>query len=45
MTIFPKMKDMHPDEEQKARQALLEYCKLDTYAMVKIWRKMLEKCK
>jgi hypothetical protein len=42
MTIFPKMKDMHPDEEQKARQALLEYCKLDTYAMVKIWRKMLE---
>ena len=42
MTIFPKMKDMHPDEEQKARQALLEYCKLDTYAMVKIWRKMIE---
>ena len=42
MTIFPKMKDMHPEEEQTARKALLEYCKLDTYAMVKIWRKMIE---
>lgn len=32
------------DEEQKAkmRQALLKYCELDTYAMVKIYQKLVE---
>ena len=25
------------DEAEKTKMALLEYCKLDTFAMVKIW--------
>ena len=37
MTIFPKIKDMPPEEQETARQNLLAYCKLDTYAMVKVW--------
>ena len=37
MTIFPKIKDMPPDEQTAARKNLLAYCKLDTYAMVKVW--------
>ena len=28
-----------PEEQKEIRQGLLEYCKLDTYAMVKIWEK------
>ena len=35
MTIFPKIQFMDPEEQQKARKALLEYCCLDTFAMVK----------
>lgn len=42
MTIYPKIKDMSPDEQQAARQALLEYCHLDTLAMVRIWQKLEE---
>lgn len=42
MTIFPKIKDMPPDEAKAAREALLEYCKLDTWAMVKVWEKLKE---
>lgn len=37
MNIFPKIKDMPPEEQALARKQLLEYCKLDTYAMVKVW--------
>ena len=40
MTIFPKMRTMSPDEVKSAREALLEYCKLDTWAMVKVWEKL-----
>lgn len=40
MTIYPKIKDMSPDEQQAARQALLEYCHLDTLAMVRTWQKL-----
>ena len=40
MTIFPKIKDMPPAEAAEARRNLLEYCKLDTYAMVKVWEKL-----
>lgn len=36
MTIFPKIKDMSPADAAAARQSLLEYCKLDTWAMVKV---------
>ncbi|MDD6043362.1 MAG: DUF2779 domain-containing protein [Eubacteriaceae bacterium] len=38
MTIFPKIQFMAPEEKEVARQNLLKYCKLDTYAMVKIWQ-------
>jgi len=42
MTIFPRIKDMAPDEADATRQALLNYCKLDTWAMVKVWEKLKE---
>ena len=38
----PKIKGMSPDEKQAARQELLEYCHLDTLAMVRIWQKLEE---
>lgn len=37
MLLYPKLKNMSEQERQTARQNLLEYCKLDTYAMVKIF--------
>ena len=40
MTIFPKIKDMSPADAQSAREALLNYCKLDTWAMVKVWERL-----
>lgn len=40
MTVFPKIKDMPPEEQAATRQNLLKYCKLDTYAMVKLWEKL-----
>jgi len=40
MNIFPRIKDMNPEDRDKARKALLEYCKLDTYAMVKVWENL-----
>lgn len=42
MSVFPKIKDMPPQEAAAARKNLLAYCKLDTYAMVKIWQRLLE---
>ena len=45
MAIFPKIKDMSPDEALKARKDLLAYCKLDTLAMVKVWQKLLDAVK
>lgn len=42
MSIFPKIKDMTPEDATKTRHNLLEYCKLDTYAMVKVWKKLKE---
>jgi hypothetical protein len=44
MTIFPKIKDMPPEEAEKTRRNLLEYCKLDTYAMVKVWEELVRVC-
>ena len=41
MTIFPKIKDMPPEEQQRARHNLLKYCELDTYAMVKVWEELV----
>ena len=45
MTIFPKIKDMPPQEAAAARKNLLAYCKLDTYAMVKVWEALCEAVK
>ena len=42
MTIFPMIKDMSSEEQQKARHNLLKYCELDTYAMVKVWEELVE---
>ena len=42
MTIFPLIKDMSIKEQEGARNNLLKYCELDTFAMVKIWQKLLE---
>jgi hypothetical protein len=42
MTIFPKIKGMPLEEQEIARKNLLDYCKLDTYAMVKVWEALLE---
>ena len=42
MNIFPKIKDMSLEEQKVARQSLLKYCELDTYAMVKVWQKLKE---
>ena len=43
MTIFPRIKDMEPAEAAASREALLRYCELDTWAMVKVWEKLKEK--
>lgn len=42
MTIFPKIKDMPLEEQVIARKNLLAYCKLDTYAMVKVWEALVK---
>ena len=34
MNIYPKIQYMTPADQARTRKALLEYCKLDTYAMV-----------
>ena len=45
MTVFPKIKDMPPEEQQVARHNLLKYCELDTYAMVKVWEELVRAAK
>ena len=42
MTIFPKIKDMEPEEQKRVRDGLLQYCGLDTLAMVKVWERLKE---
>ncbi|MGN1372957.1 MAG: DUF2779 domain-containing protein [Candidatus Coproplasma sp.] len=42
MEIFPLLKSMTGEEADKARGELLKYCCLDTFAMVKIWQKLVE---
>ena len=39
---FLTLNEKTPEEQKEIREALLEYCKLDTYAMVKIWEKFKE---
>ena len=40
MNIYPRMKDMEPEEREKIRRSLLAYCRLDTLAMVKVWEEL-----
>ena len=40
MTIFPRIKDMEAEEAKASREALLRYCELDTWAMVKVWERL-----
>ena len=42
MTLFPQIQYMSPDEAAASREALLRYCELDTWAMVKVWEKLKE---
>lgn len=42
MAMFAKMQNMEPEELEKCRAQLLKYCCLDTYAMVKVWQKLLK---
>lgn len=39
---FLTLKEKSFEEQKEIRKALLEYCKLDTYAMVKIWERFIE---
>lgn len=39
---FRKLNKMNTIEQKKHREYLLKYCKLDTFAMVKIWQRLLE---
>ncbi len=45
MSVYPKIKDMPPDERKRACDALKKYCTLDTLAMVKLWQKLKGACK
>lgn len=40
MSILPKNKDINPSDAQAAQEALLRYCELDTWAMVKVLEKL-----
>ena len=42
MTIFPKICKMPLEDQKTARENLLKYCELDTFAMVKIFEKLKE---
>ena len=42
MSIFSELETKSKEEQEKIRDALLKYCKLDTFAMVKIWEKLKE---
>jgi len=39
---FLSLKEKTKEEQEELRKSLLKYCKLDTYAMVKIWEKFNE---
>lgn len=42
MSMFAELEKYTKEEQKKIRDGLLQYCKLDTYAMVKIWEKLKE---
>ena len=42
MNAYAALTELPEEERLKVRESLLEYCKLDTLAMVKIWEKLNE---
>lgn len=42
MTVFPSIKYKPLAEQEELREALLRYCELDTWAMVKVWERLCE---
>ena len=40
--MFKRMAAMSPKDLEKSRENLLAYCGLDTFAMVRIWEKLIE---
>ncbi len=42
MNAYAKLGIMDPNEQERIRRALLEYCKLDTLAMVRVHQKLRE---
>ena len=44
MNAFNTLPDYNDEQRAIIRKNLLEYCKLDTFAMVKIWQKLNEIC-
>jgi len=42
MNAYAKLATMEEVEQERTRHALLEYCKLDTLAMVKVHKKLRE---
>ena len=42
MNLFPAIATMSPKDVAAAREALLRYCELDTWAMVKVWERLEE---
>ena len=42
MNAFANMEKLSQEDQEKLRNNLLKYCELDTYAMVKIYDKLLE---
>ena len=42
MSVYADMVNMTAEEVEQTRENLLRYCELDTYAMVKIWQKLVE---
>lgn len=45
MDIYPRIAAMSSDEQASARESLLRYCELDTFAMVKVLGKLRELAK
>lgn len=45
MSIFPLIKDMPVEQQEKTRKNLLKYCELDTFAMVKVWQELVRATK
>lgn len=42
MSLYPRIKYLPLEEQEKARINLLKYCELDTYAMVKIYEELIK---